>query len=194
MGMKFGDLGERNMLENEAKEMQAPLRRIVKTSKLMKGILKIGMVLFGIVLVASIILVAAKFLALLPVDGFEIDISALIPFVVYGIATLVLLKIMHDVFADIAKGESPFARVQVKRFRWAALILLIGAIVEAIFSSSAMSVVQYDDMNITYHDSSVPGNALRLNAGSLLGAALLFTISFVFEYGALLQEFTDDTL
>ena len=48
-------------------------------------------------------------------------------------------------------------------------------------------------MNVEYRDSS-NGNILSINAGSILGSALLLTMSFVFEYGVILQEFTDDTL
>lgn len=179
------------MLKEEAREIGAPLERIVKISKLVSNILKVLIVLFLLVLVVAIVFVIATLFGLL--QGFIVDISALVPLAIYSGATLILLKIMQDVFEDIAKGSSPFTSMQVKRLRFAALILFIGALVETLFSGSAFSIVQNCDMNISYHDSSISGNALKINAGSLIGAAFLFT-SYVFEYGALLQEFTDDTL
>ena len=57
-----------------------------------------------------------------------------------------------------------------------------------------MSIAQIDDVNVNFRDSSAAAHTVSINVGSLLGAALLFTLSFVFEYGVLLQEFSDDTL
>lgn len=180
------------MLKEEAQKIEAPLERIVKMSKYVSTVLKFSILLFVIILIVAAVFVATAML--MPMQDFEIDISALVPLAIYSVATLILLKIMREIFEDIANGDSPFTSLQVKRLRIAALVLFVGAVAEALFSSSVFSVVRYDDMNISYHDSSISGNALRINAGSLLGAAFLFTLSYVFEYGVLLQEFTDDTL
>ena len=180
------------MLVEELSEAQSALKRIQRISKYMAVILKAAVILFCLVWVAIIIALGLMALSFIPSNS-AVEASTVIPFGFYGFATILLLIILQGVFSDIAKGSSPFTKKQVRRFRWAALVLFLGAVLEALFSSGAQFLIQSENMNVEYRDSS-NGNILSINAGSILGSALLLTMSFVFEYGVILQEFTDDTL
>lgn len=180
------------MLVEELSEAQSALKRIQRISKYTAVILKAAVILFCLVWVAIIIALGLMALSFIPSNS-AVEASTVIPFGFYGFATILLLIILQGVFSDIAKGSSPFTKKQVRRFRWAALVLFLGAVLEALFSSGAQFLIQSENMNVEYRDSS-NGNILSINAGSILGSALLLTMSFVFEYGVILQEFTDDTL
>lgn len=180
------------MLVKELSEAQAAFRRIQRISKFMNIILKVAVVLFCLVWIAILIALGLVALSLISSDS-GLEVATLIPFGFYGFATILLLIILQGVFNDIEHGSSPFTKKQVRRFRWAALVLFAGAVLEAVFSGGAHFLLQSENMNVEYRDSS-NSNILPINAGSILGAALLLTMSFIFEYGVILQEFTDDTL
>lgn len=183
------------MLIDEMREVETSLRRTRKICKFLKYVFKIALVFFVALWVVLLLVIALSIFSVGPFNQLNISLSVTLPLVFYIFATIMLLSIMHGVFRDIADKRSPFSKTQVRRFRWAAVVLLAGAVVEAVFSSGVVPIAQIDDVNVNYRDSSAArGHTISINAGSLLGAALLFTISFVFEYGALLQEFTDDTL
>ncbi len=74
------------------------------------------------------------------------------------------------------------------------IFVILGAVVEMVFSIGVLPVAQTENVIVNYYDSSAGSNTPSINLASVLGAALLYVLSFVFRYGALLQEFTDDTL
>lgn len=177
------------MLVKELNEVEASLKRIKEVSKVLSLVFKLAILLFIAFFVFSILVIFIN-------DQADL-VSAIVsvtPLLLYVLATVILFVIMHGVFDDIAKGRTPFTNTQVRRFIWAALILFLGAVVEMVSSTGVLPIAQTDNLIVNYYDSSTGSNTPSINLASLLGAALLYALSFVFKYGALLQEFTDDTL
>lgn len=178
------------MLIKEMGEIEASLKRIKKISRGLSYGSKFAIAVFSILFASVIALIAFGDSS----SSLISKMALLAPLCLYALATMILLVIMHGIFESISKGDTPFTSAQVSRFRWAALVLLLGAVVETVFSSGALSIAQTDSMVVNYYDSSAGSNTPSINLASILGAALLFALSFVFEYGVILQEFTDDTL
>lgn len=179
------------MLIKELNEVDASIRRIKKVSKYLSFTFKAIAVIVLIILAVLIIMV-----------GFVDDSSgsplanilSLLPLWLYGFATVFLFWIMQSFFRDISKGDTPFTRSQAKKLRWSAIILLVGALAELLFSSGATPVTQICGLAFNYYDSALEVSTPSLNLTSIIGAAMLYTLSLVFKYGVLLQEFSDETL
>lgn len=63
-----------------------------------------------------------------------------------GLMVILLLFAAARSFSDIVNGESPFTMKQVNRFRFAALLLVLLAIVDAILSTNFYTVSTWQDL------------------------------------------------
>ncbi len=113
-------------------------------------------------------------------------------FIGQGVSIAAMLIVFIKILSDVSKGESPFTMMQVKRLRMiAGLLLLYGFLDFAVSLNTAAA--QLSGLDAGY--ISVSGNAIVfLNFSPLIAAAVVFAFSFVFKYGVLLQELSDDTL
>ena len=85
-----------------------------------------------------------------------------------------------------------FAVALMKRLRLIAGLLAIYAIVDVVISGH-IGLVQYAGLNSGY--VSTGGNEIiPINLAPIIGASVAFAFSFVFQYGVLLQELSDDTI
>lgn len=111
--------------------------------------------------------------------------------VIYATSVVVMVMIcltLIKVFSDTSKGESPFTMLQVRRLRLVSVALLAYAILEFAMSCNAVWM-QEGWMNV-----SANGEVATMNLFPLVAAAVVFAFSFVFKYGVLLQEFSDETI
>lgn len=106
----------------------------------------------------------------------------------------VLFAIVKSIFRDMASGESPFTLEQAKRLRTIAIILFIQVLLEMVLSSGIVSILVSPDLSVGYWigDSGVNSSVLTLNVGAFITASIFFAVSFVFEYGVLLQDESDE--
>lgn len=110
----------------------------------------------------------------------------------YAAAVIIAFASILGVFSDVAKGESPFSMRQVKRLRLISCMLIVYAILDFLISWNN-SLFQVGAIEVGY--VSTNGNSIiAFNFSPLIAAAVVFAFSFVFKYGVLLQELSDDTL
>ena len=118
-----------------------------------------------------------------PVSGF-----ALVNYALCGVAMAMTCITLIKIFSDTSKGQSPFTMLQVRRLRLVAISLLSYAVLEFGMTCSAAFMKQ------GWMDASVGGAFPTLNLFPIIAAAVVFAFSFVFKYGVLLQELSDETL
>ena len=104
----------------------------------------------------------------------------------------IVMYLVHAMIIVAARGESPFTMNQVRRLRIISALLLAYALVDLGISCNN-TLIQFDLMNYGYVSTS-DSAIVPLNLGPFLAAAIVFAFSFVFKYGVLLQEFSDETL
>lgn len=122
----------------------------------------------------------------------SVSASELPVFLCTGVFVTVLLKIVSDVFGDAARGQSPFAMVQVKRLRIAACVLMLDAIFGALLSPGFLGALQMGSLDVSYTVSRQ--TVIPIDLGEILASICLFGFSLIFKYGVLLQEFSDDAI
>lgn len=94
---------------------------------------------------------------------------------------------------ELSEAQSALKRIQ-RISKYMAVILKAAVILFCLVWVAIIIALGLMALSFIPSNSAVEGNILSINAGSILGSALLLTMSFVFEYGVILQEFTDDTL
>lgn len=181
------------MLDEDTKEAECSLLRINKVCRFISIAMK---VLF--LAICSWWAFAAVFMCLSIVnpESFNSVENAnpisFVLFLAYGVVIGVMLVALIRMFSEAAKGKSPFTLLQVKRLRVISLMLVLYSILDFCITYSTMAF-QFDWLNSGY--ASVNGNpVVTINLAPLVAAAVVYAFSFVFKYGVLLQEFSDDTL
>lgn len=118
----------------------------------------------------------------------NVSVLGLAIYLVHSFVVLCLCIVLVKVFSDSAKGESPFSLVQVKRLRIISALLVAYSLVELAYSFNA-SYMNVDGAALGYN-----GSVITLDVAPIIAAAAILAFSFVFKYGVLLQEFSDEAI
>lgn len=113
-------------------------------------------------------------------------------YLVFGLIVGTIFILLIRIFSDAIRGEAPFTMAQVKRLRLIALMLVIYAIVDTFVTASNL-VYQSGGFESGFAITN-QNTVFAMNFGPIVTAAAIFAFSFVFKYGVLLQEFSDETL
>lgn len=111
-----------------------------------------------------------------------------------GAIVVVLYLIMIHILEDTVHGQSPFTMKQAKRLKMAAFALVVYAVLGIILGYCS-SLLQVNGFSSGYISTDGTTNAIMpIDFSSLIAAAAVFAFSYVFKYGVLLQELSDETL
>lgn len=181
------------MLITEAAEAENSLNRIQKLCRLISIGLK---TIFALVCVYWLLVVLSMLISvvdpgLLHTDQDVNALSAILYFL-YGAIIAALFVVFIKIFSSAAKGETPFTMVQVKRLRLIACFLLGYALLDSAIAYNT-ALLKFEAINSGYVSTS-DSAIVAFNFAPFVAAAVVFAFSFVFQYGVLLQEFSDETL
>lgn len=184
---------EKEMFDRDNQETLFVLEKTNRVCRLLNIALK---AVFGIFLVFW--LVAAVMMTRQIMDSGQLSevgetsLLTVLFFICQGIAIAMMFVILIKIFSDVSKGKSPFEMIQVRRLRLIAGLLLIYGVFDFAISLNT-AAAQMSGFDTGYYSSS--GNTVvPLNLSPFIAAGVVFAFSFVFKYGVLLQEFSDDTL
>lgn len=121
-------------------------------------------------------------------DAASVSAPGLITYLLHCAVVLLIGLILVRVFSDSARGESPFTLMQVKRLRITAALLILYTVAEFAVSLGASFMIASGSA------IGQGGSVVTLDAAPIVAAAVIFAFSFVFKYGVLLQELSDETL
>ncbi|OUO95324.1 hypothetical protein [Rubneribacter badeniensis] len=175
-----------NQEENDARES---LSKVCKVCKFLNFAMKSIFLVFCFWWTVSSLFMACS---LMNLNSFfsvgNISVVGLFLYILDGVVIGVMLAILIKVFSDAANGESPFSMIQVRRLRKMSLALVGYAIIDFGISCNA-AFLHYDGRYSAMEDP-----VITINFAPFIAAAVVFAFSFVFKYGVLLQEFSDETL
>lgn len=181
------------MSTEEAEETSSSLIKVRKVCKFLCSAMKVLFVVFCLGWIAAS---AATLYSLVNPGAFDVvnNVSVLsaILCIVYGAIAASIFLVLIGMFSDAAKGESPFTMTQVKRLRIVSAMLVLYAIVDLVASAST-PFTRFDNLGLGY-TSITAKTVIPINFTPIIAAAIVFSFSFVFKYGVLLQEFSDETL
>lgn len=175
--------------ENGKKELALALSNAKKACRLIRNVVT------GLLALAIISCVVLTIGMLLEVDkgGACFFIPAMYVLVYGGLVVLMLYKLMQ-VFAEIVQAGDPFSEKQGERFRVIAFAALMIVLLELVFAAEfSYMVVPEWGYGVIVHDG-FDGPTINLNVGMLVFSAIMYSLSAIFRYAALLQQLSDETV
>lgn len=127
--------------------------------------------------------------------GLGANIFNLMLHIARGAVVLVLYLLLLSMFNDAILGEPPFTMKQVRRLKTASLALIFYAILGVILGCCS-ALLQMNGFSSGYVSSFGESDnvIMSIDLAPFITAAVVFAFSYVFKYGVLLQELSDETL
>lgn len=125
------------------------------------------------------------------------------PYVAFQFATSILMSavygamllVMRSVAKDVARGRSPFTFEHAKQIKIIAWMFVVGFILNLFISPDFIEMMHIGEVDLGFvSDQARRYPTVHLDAKSLIGAVVCFSLSSVWKYGALLQADSDDYL
>lgn len=176
------------MICEEDIETRESLFKVNKVCQRISTLLKILFVIFCACWIFAAFFMALSFSS----QEYDRIIVNVVLHLIRGLVIAALFVVLIGMFSDAARGESPFKMDQVKRLRLISCFLVIYGILEMIFSVNA-AVTYYEGINAGFF-STDDSAIITVNFAPFIAAAVVFAFSFVFKYGVLLQEFSDESI
>lgn len=174
-------------------EAETSLSRVYKACKSIDILIKVAFVVFCVAWLFSTFFMAySLFNPEMQAEVNELNVFRVFLHLAYGFVIAFIFAIFIGIFSDVAKGNSPFVMKQVKRFRLIALLFVVYAVLDFLISSNNI-LMQFGGMVSGYvstNDSAI----VSVNVMPLVFAGIFFALSFVFQYGVLLQDFSDEAI
>ena len=112
----------------------------------------------------------------------------------YGILVVLVLWNLTLIFQEVVKGRPPFSEIQADRLRAIAIVSIAYVVLELLISfGCAFEPDPALGFGVAVNNGvDVP--TLNLNIGMLVFSAIMYSLSAIFRYAALLQQLSDETV
>jgi hypothetical protein len=172
-------------------KLSTEVNKMKKVCGLLSRVTLVGLVLFSLFF-AIVLTLQVYGLTEDNVDSMGL-LTVVYSFLLYSLMGC-LFFIAWRMFSDVAKGESPFSMTQVKRFTLVGIILLAFTLLDALLPLMVNFVAEAFGYIVGLTESSTNGLIIKVNILALVAALSCFGLAYVFKYGILLQELSDETL
>lgn len=183
------------MNKREFENIEPSLKRIKQIGKIVNILMKALCVVLAIFWLLFVALYFLSSSGMVPVVGLPGSPYEAIILCACGMVIIAIIFFISQMFSDVAKEESPFSFVQVKRLRIVAILLLTYMLLEVLLSPGIVSQMKIGEVGLGYTVMNGGNHSkVSINLGAALGAIVFWGMSLIFKYGVLLQEFSDETL
>lgn len=180
-------MDERNRPDDPA--IQVHLSHAKSTCRIM------GLVLFGITMLFAVFWAATTLTTLL--GGLNATpytlMGACYAFVYGGLGVLLLWKLVQ-VLKEVADDGAPFSVEQADRLKTVAGIALALVVLELAFTVGFNYEIAPEVGYGFVANGGVDAPTINLNIGMLVFSAIMYSLSAIFRYAALLQQLSDETV
>ena len=182
------------MLFGESNEARASLLRLENIAKPLYGALRVVMATF---VIGWSLLFVAFFVSLVTS---EVGLYDLVCHLIYAVPVAVsafigiyILYVIGSICNSIRHGSSPFTIHTSRQIKVVSFLLLASFVLQAV-----VSVIPFDDYSLGVMRIGLAkqgdGVVADLSISTLVASVVGFVLSYVFKYGALLQQLSDDTV
>ncbi len=160
-------------------DLSSALQRMRKICKAIKTLFLLAAVFFSGVWAIFIVSILIDWLR----TGQDAA-SLLLYAIVYGVFVILILWNLFQLFAEVDKGDPPFSELQADRLQTIAIVSLAIVGLDVLLSFGFGMVV----------NDGIAEPTLNLNVGMLAFSAIMYSLSAIFRYAALLQQLSDETV
>lgn len=176
-----------------------PLSRIASTCKFFSFLCRL---VFVAMIAWSIFALGLMCLSLassnFPDDVLPFALAVPFLYALYSANSCLLPLTLDKILADISQERTPFTIQNSNRLAFLAIVLLLYVVFETLLvtvdSQFVLSLGEYSVEVGNLVRSFSTDSGTTLNLFPLLMAAMFFALSYVFKYGVLLQQESDETL
>lgn len=183
------------MISKNAERISESLIHVGKLSRYAHQVLKVILIVYLVftIPVFCYTVVSVVLSVLAPLDLLWMGLR-LLPAALSIAVPAFVFAVLMQVFGDISAGSSPFTTEQSKRLQLIGWLLLANVVFGAIASVTPLPYTQVGSLEFGLFVSSTNSSGISIDFSSLLWGAVCFCLSYVFKYGALLQQLSDDTV
>ena len=133
-----------------------------------------------------------------PSDAFFLALSLPIAYALYSANSCMLPLILSKILESISDDRTPFTIKNANRLLWLALIMLLydllGELLNIVDTQFLLQIGDSSIMVGTFVRDYSSNAGTTIDIFPLVIAAVFFALSYVFKYGVLLQQESDETL
>ena len=153
----------------------------------------INVMLTVLLIGAGLIWLTALVMSFAQLGAAGFDGMSLVAYIVlYGVLVLGVLAMLKLIFKDAVNSETPFTEKQADRLRFIAFLALMFALLEFALGVTFEVVPRIGYDVIVNRGSTEP--VISINVGVLVFSAIMYSLSAIFRYAALLQQLSDETV
>lgn len=170
-------------------DLSSALQRMRKICKAIKVLFLLAAVFFSGVWLIFVVSILGDWLR----TGQDAA-SLLLYAIVYGVLVILILWNLSQLFAEVDKGEPPFSELQADRLQTIAIVSLTIVGLDVLLSFGFMfQPIPELGFGMVVNDG-ITEPTLNLNVGMLAFSAIMYSLSAIFRYAALLQQLSDETV
>lgn len=149
----------------------------------------INVMLTVLLIGAGLIWLTALVMSFAQLGAAGFDGMSLVAYIVlYGVLVLGVLAMLKLIFKDAVNSETPFTEKQADRLRFIAFLALMFALLEFAFTLGVtFEVVPRIGYDVIVNRGSTEP-VISINVGVLVFSAIMYSLSAIFRYAALLQQ------
>lgn len=158
----------------------------------------INVMLTVLLIGAGLIWLTALVMSFAQLGAAGFDGMSLVAYIVlYGVLVLGVLAMLKLIFKDAVNSETPFTEKQADRLRFLAFLAFLAlmfALLEFAFTLGVtFEVVPRIGYDVIVNRGSTEP-VISINVGVLVFSAIMYSLSAIFRYAALLQQLSDETV
>lgn len=177
------------MREPEEKDPQRVLRKMKKICRVIRACF------LGLAVLLAISLIALAMATLVgPRSAGNNELTSVLYTVIGGSFAVLILWNFSQLFGDVVKDEPPFSGIQADRLKAIAVVALAYFFLDLLFSAGFIYEPNPDLGFGMILNNGIAEPTLNLNVGMLAFSAIMYSLSAIFRYAALLQQLSDDTV
>lgn len=170
--------------------IKATRGKLVSTSKVLAAIFLLIFVLYCIAYAAVFL-----YMALLP-NGFSYlgpsTLVGILPFIISSLSGGFTIFLLWRIFREIGRNASPFTPLRVRQIRVLGLLFLATAICGFFITPGTDVGAVNGNAHMLIESNASASDSVNIDVTSLMIAIVCFALSFIFSYGATLEQEADD--
>lgn len=170
-------------------DLEDSLEKAQKVCRMIRVMFRVATLVF-IVTWGAVIAMAAMGQSTFDITGFVSTVYML----VYGMCILFILLKLTQLFTNVVENRSPFSEDQADCLRSIALIGVALVVFELAYTAgfNYVAIPEFGFGMVT--NDGIAESTVNLNIGMLIFSAIMYSLSAIFRYAALLQQLSDGTV
>ncbi|WP_418997714.1 hypothetical protein [Adlercreutzia equolifaciens] len=182
--------GKAYMVDRETLELNNRLLKAAHACKITRIVFLAALVVYGLFWLSALLM--SSYSALLAGNYGDLWFAAYS--VVHGLLVVGILLSLIGLLSTVANGKPPLSVDQADRLKRISGLAFALVVIELAFSAGiAYQVLPQFGLQVFINDG-IADSTIDLNVGMLAFSAIMYSLSAIFRYAALLQQLSDETV